>query len=303
MSTQERLLELERLRTSGDYAIAKIEMLDQINNLELTSKLDSHIKYLNDVFMEYLEELMELDGHKPGMLEFLKAIRVADVEANHGLERENPFMILLYSQMSRETAMGRLIKYAKNGKELSGKDVFSIHNTLLTGTLSEGESSIRTDNYTFVGGQVNGVMEIDYFPIDYNDIGNAANALANIYNNQLSGELYNNLFIQPFLIHGLFAALQMFKDGNTRMGRIMQHALLWRNIGTTTEYNFDSPAIFATKSYYPYRKQYRDKINDLVLYGDNDAWGKWFEFNLDRLEDAIDFNKKNIHELKLRRIK
>lgn len=303
MNTQERLIELERLRNSGDYPVAQIEMIDKVNDLQMTSKLNSHIEYLNEVFIKYLEELMELDGHKPGLLEFLKAIRFADVEANHGLEREDPFMILLYSQMSKETAMGRLIRFAKNGKDLTGRDILSVHNTLLTGTLSEVESSIRMDNNTFVGGQVNGVMEIDYFPIDYKDIKTAANALANMYNNRLDGELYNNLFIQPFLVHGLFAALQMFKDGNTRMGRIMQHALLWKNIGNDTDYSFESPAIFATKSYYPYRKQYRDKINDLVVYGDNDSWMRWFEFNLDRIEDAIDFNKRNIQELKRRRIK
>ena len=250
-----------------------------------------------------MEELLEFEGKKPGLLEFLKAIKSDDVQSNHGMEREDPFMVLLYSQMSRETAMGRLIKLAKNNKELMGKDIFSIHNTLLTGTLSEGDSSIRTDNYTFVGGAVQGNLEIDYFPIDHKDIMTAATKLAGLYNSKLSGELYDNLFIQPFLVHGLFAALQMFKDGNTRMGRIMQHALIWKYIGADTAYSFESPVIYATKSYFPYRKQYRDKINDLVVCGDNNSWCSWFEFNLDRLEDSIDFNRQKLHELRRRRIK
>lgn len=302
METHERLLELEKLRNSGEYAVAKLEMLDRVHELEMTSKLNSHIEYLNEVFIEYLDELMELDGHKPGLLEFLKAIKFEDVKANHCLERENPFLISLYSQMTKETMMGRLIKYAKNDKKLTGKDIFSLHNTLLDGTISEGFSSIRTDNNTFVGGYVNGVMEIDYFPVDYNDIRDSADALANIYNYRLDGDFYNNLFIQPFLLHGLFAALQMFKDGNTRMGRVMQHALLWKYIGTQTEYRFDSPPIFATQSYFPYRKQYRDKVKDLVIVGDNNSWYRWFEFNLDRIEDTIDFNKQNIKELKRRKM-
>lgn len=302
MNTQERLLELERLRNSGEYSVAKLEMLDKIYELEMTSKLNSHIEYINEIFMQYLEELMELSGQKPGLSEFLKAIRLEDVKANHCLERENPFLISLYSQMTKTTMMGRLIRYAKNDKELTGKDIFSLHNTLLNGTISEGFSSVRMDNHTFVGGYVNGVMEIDYFPLDYKDIKGAANALASIYNSRLDNELYNNMFIQPFLLHGLFAALQMFKDGNTRMGRVMQHALLWRYIGMYTEYQFDSPTIFATQSYFPYRKQYRDKVNDLVINGDNDSWYKWFEFNLDRIEDTIDFNKQNINELKRRKM-
>ena len=117
MATQERLEELERLRNSGKYAIAQIEMFDKIGELEMTSRLNSHIEYLSGVFFEYLEELLEFEGKKPGLLEFLKAIKSDDVQSNHGMEREDPFMVLLYSQMSRETAMGRLIKLAKNNKE------------------------------------------------------------------------------------------------------------------------------------------------------------------------------------------
>ena len=301
MNTQERLLEIKKLRESGEYAVANIEMINKINELEMTKKLNSHIEYLNEVFLEYLDELLELEGQKPGLLEFLKAIRLEDMKANHCLEKENPFLISLYSQMSKQTMMGKLIKYAKENKNLTGKTIFSLHDTLLTGTFSDGVSSIRTNNNTFVGGYVNGKMEIDYFPIDYHDIYDAANMLANLYNVKLDGELYNNIFIQPFLIHGLFAALQMFNDGNTRMGRVMQHALMWKNIGDLTEYKFDSPPIFATESYFPYRGQYRDKINDLVINGDNDSWHRWFTFNLDRIEDAIDFNKRNIKELKRRR--
>ena len=84
----------------------------------------------------------------------------------------------------------------------------------------------------------------------------------------------------------------MFKDGNTRMVIVMQHAFLWKNIGMNTDYKFESPTIFATKSCFPYRKQYKDKINELVIAGDNDVWCKWFDFNLDRIEDMVDFNKK-----------
>ena len=214
------------------------------------------------------------------------------------MEQENSFLIGLYSQMSRETMMGRLIRYSKSGKILTGKDLFSLHSTLLNGTLSEGVGSIRTDNATFVGGYTNNEVRIDYFPIDYKDIGLAADKLAEIYNYQLDGELYKNIFIQPFLLHGLFAALQIFKDGNTRTGRVMQHALLWRMINSQTQFEFDSPPLFATRNYFPYRTDYREKINDLVTLDDNAAWENWFIFNLYRIQDAIIASGDNIEQMK-----
>lgn len=301
MNTKERLALIADLRQSGEYSIATIEMFDKVKELEMNERLYSRLKYTDEVLKEYLEEIMELDASKPGLLEFLKAIRVADVIDNQSLEKENSFLIGLYSQLSRETAMGRLIKYAKSGKELVGKDIFSLHNTLLYGTLSEDVSSLRTENSTFVGKYGTNGPEIDYFPIDCKDVKEAASKLADIYNNKLDGEIYDNLFIQPFLIHGLFGALQLFKDGNTRMGRVMQHALLWRFINQQTTYSFDSPPIFATRSYFPVRYDYRSKINDLVTLSDNNPWYQWFDFNLNRVEDIIYVNRENIKELKLRK--
>ena len=39
-------------------------------------------------------------------------------------------------QLSRETAMGELIKYSKNGKKITGMDMFNLNKTLLYGTFS-----------------------------------------------------------------------------------------------------------------------------------------------------------------------
>ena len=298
ISTNERIQKLQQLRESGEYNVASLEMFDAIKELEMTDRLYSQVEFTKERFYLFLEELLDLTNKKPGLLEYLKSIRNADVLDNQKMEQENSFLIGLYSQLSRETMMGRLIKYAKSEKVLTGKDLFSLHTTLLNGTLSEGIGSMRTDNATFVGGHVNGDVYIDYFPIDYKDIKEAADKIVDIYNNKLDGELYNNVFLQPFLLHGLLAALQLFKDGNTRTARVMQHALLWRMLSSQTEYAFDSPPIFATRNYFPFREEYRRRINDLVTLDNNNSWENWFIFNLYRIQDAIVVSSHNIEEMK-----
>ena len=104
------------------------------------------------------------------------------------------------------------------------------------------------------------------------------------------------------MIHGLFAALQMFNDGNTRMGRLIQHVLMWKLVNEQTEFSFDKPPIYATRSYYPFRGEYRSKIASLVIDNNNEAWEKWFDFNLKRIEDQIFMGNENLVELK-RRVK
>ena len=290
--------EVRDAMNSGLYSIASLDMFDVVSKLEMTENLELHLDYTNELLTDYLSELMELSNSKPGLNDFLKALKSGDIFDNHKLEKENSFMVELYSQIYRETAIGRLIKYYKNNRELTGKDIFSIHQTLLNGTLSEGVKSVRTVNDKFVGRFVNHERVIDYFPIDYKDVREAANKIAELYNSRLSGDIYDNVFVQSFLIHGLIAALQIFSDGNTRMARVMQHALIWQLINEKTEFNFEMPPVYATRSYYPFRGKYRDMIANLVISGNNDAWNDWFDFNLNRIEDSIYVGRENIKILR-----
>jgi len=283
---------------SGLYSVASLEMFDILEQLEPTDNLLSHLEYTKELLNEYFNELMEFKDERPGLIEFLKAIKTRDMSDNQSIEKEHPFLIDLYSQMPVETAMDKLIKYAKNGKIMTDKNILLLHSTLLYGTLSDNEEKIRNRNDKFVGRVVNGERMIDYFPIDYKDIREALKKLAELYNCRLSGDVYDNVFFQPFLIHGLYGALQLFNDGNTRMGRIMQHSLMWQLINERTDYDFDLPPIYATRSYYPLRCKYRELIAMLVKENNAEAWNKWFDFNLDRVEDSIYAGRENVMALR-----
>jgi Fic family protein len=176
--------------------------------------------------------------------------------------------------------------------------MFNLNNTLLYGTFSDDATSIRTKNNKFVGKFVDGKRIIDYFPIDCKYVYEAADRIALLYNDRLTGSQFDNVFLQPFLIHGLLGGLQIFNDGNTRMGRIMQHALMWQLINERTKFNFDMPVVYATRSYYPFRHKYRDNITKLVTDGSNYVWNDWFDFNLDRIEDSIYAGRENVKTLK-----
>ena len=299
MDMQEKMIkEIQDFRESGLYSVASLDMFNILDNLDISDKLYSHIGYMNGLLVEYLDEVMELDNVKPGLSEFLRALRVGDVVDNQKLDEQNSFLIGLYMQLSRETAMGKLIKYANNGKKITGMDMFNLNSTLLYGTSSEDDGAVRTENNKFVGKFVNGERIIDYFPIDCVYVKEAADRIALLYNDRLTGSEYDNVFIQPFLIHGLLGGLQIFNDGNTRMGRVMQHALMWQLINEKTKFNFDMPPVYATRSYYPLRYKYRDDITKLVTDGDNYAWNNWFDFNLDIVEDSIYAGRENVKTLK-----
>ena len=299
MDMQEKILkEMKEARESGLYSVASLDMFNILDNLDISDKLYSHLQYMKGLLFEYLDEVMELDNIKPGLNEFLKALRIGDVVDNQRLDEQNSFLVGLYMQLSRETAIGKLIKYAKTGKMITGNDVFNLNSTLLYGTSSYDVDSVRSENNKFVGKFIDGERIIDYFPIDCLYVREAADRIASLYNVRLTGDKYDNVFLQPFLIHGLLGGLQIFNDGNTRMGRVMQHALLWQLINERTKFNFDMPVVYATRSYYPLRYKYRDDITKLVTDGDNYAWNNWFDFNLNIIEDSISAGRENVKILK-----
>ena len=292
------LKEIRDARESGLYSIASVDMFSIVDEIDIYDKIYLHMEYVDMLLKDYLDEIETLGSDKDGVYEFLRALRVGDVVDNQNLENKNSFLIGLYSKITRETAMGKLIKYANNDKKLVIDDLFDIHHTLLARTSSSGIESIRKDNDKFVGRIVNGKPEFDYFPMDYSDIMVAAGNIVNLYNDRLEHEGFDNVYLQPFLIHGLMGGLQIFSDGNTRMGRIMQHALIWQLINEKMQFNFEMPPMYATRSYYPVRFQYREKIAKLVNDGSNKTWNDWFDFNLDRIEDSICADTENIKVLK-----
>ena len=249
-STKER--EVNEAMESGKYKVADLSIFKDFESMQFSDKLFSHIEYTTDLLNEHLDMIMDFKDTTPGIDEYLKALRTADIMDNQHLEKENSFMIGMYYHVDREKSIDILLSHSK--------DIFKIHNNLLYGTSSEGDDLVRKTNEKYVGRFVNGERVIEYFPLHYKDVPEAAVKIAEIYNSRLGGENFDNLFLEPFLVHGLFGALQLFNDGNTRMGRIMQHALLWQLINEKTDFDFELPPVYATKSYYPFRGNYRNLI-------------------------------------------
>ena len=296
---------IEEERKTGKSPTVTLDVLEKVKNLKVSDDVLEHVSDTIKCLKEsYLDVITEFKHTNPGLKEYLNAIKAADIIDNQKMEKENSFLIGLYMQTKKEAAIDKLIKKLKTKGIITGKDIVNIHDTLLFGTSSENDERVRSHNYKFVGRKFqSGKVEIDYFVLDYKDIPAATKGLADVYNNPLGNEkIDSNIFLRPFVVHGLLGALQVFEDGNTRMGRIMQHTLMWQLINEQMEYDFEQPPIYATRSYYPMREKCREKIKNIVVQNDDDAWNDWFHFNLDRIEDQMYCNDENIKSLR-RRIK
>jgi len=292
---------IEEERSTGKYPTVSLDVIQTDKNLKLSDDVLEHLNDTQACLKEnYLDVIASFEGTKPGLREYLNSIKLSDIMDNQTMEKENSFLLGLYMQTNKQSAIDKIIKKMKSKGMITANDIINIHNTLLYGTSSENDEKIRSHNYKFVGRKYkSGKIEIDYFVLDYKDIKEATRALADIYNQPLEIEnIDSNVFLRPFIIHGLYGALQIFEDGNTRMGRLMQHALMWKLINEQMGFSFAQPPIYATRAYYPMREKCREKIKNLVVENNNEAWCDWFHFNLDRIEDQMYASYENIKSLK-----
>lgn len=279
----------------------KLDIFDRVQDIKLSDRIKNSCEYTLETYFEYLDDLKNLvdkEGFSSDIQDaFLLRMKLADIRENHLIEEEDSLLIDIYNCLNGPNVTDELIK--RNGEKFSVDDLKRYHRILLQGTSSdEGLSEyVRTNNEAFVGTyNIDGSKNIEYMPLDYNEITQALDLLTNFYNdNRIQNE--NDVLIKPFLFHALVACLQLFRDGNTRFGRVLQHAKIWN---LTNQYNaqmnngkiqLKMPALYLTKPYKLYRKQYRQIIASLVTNNHDEDWNNWLLFNLWRTDEAL--NKAN----------
>lgn len=284
--------EIEEVINSGKYPIAGLNLLNHLETIEIFDTTKDHIEYTMELYKNYLTNIQKIpENYK---IKFLETLKAAEIMDNQKLEAENSFLISLYMTVMGTNSIDEMIKL--NNEKITSKKIIEIQSLLLQGTTSNKKeiTGYRKNNRSYVGTIKNGIRNIQYFPINYTEIEEAVNKFIIYYNKATTKE--EDIFIKPFIIHGIMSALQLFEDGNTRLSRLFQHIKLWEMTNEKLKCNLPLPAIYISRSYYPYRTEYREKIKNIVVNDNIDSWNDWFNFNLNRLEDQLFYIDTNLEE-------
>lgn len=285
-------LEIQKLIESGKYKQLGFEVVNSINNIELSDKCINMCEYTLELYLEYMEALFNLDENT--RLNYLQTLKTEDIINNQKLEKEDSFLLTLSLNLSKKHAIDLLLQ----NKITNFKELITIYETLMKNTSSEHKvnKGFRNNNRKYVGEIVDGQRIIQYFPLDYKNIEKVMNIILQFYNEK-SNKYSELLFIKPIIVHGLIAAYQPFDDGNTRFARLLQHVKIFDLSNEKTDYKLDLPSLYCSKTYYPYRQEYRNLIKKIVLSADSNSWNEWIIFNLKRFQEAIYYNMNKIEEI------
>ncbi len=285
---------IDELRKKGIYPIASLKLFDEVKNLVIYDYciereleiLDKYIEYINNIY-----SLKETVQEK-----YLNSIKVQEVMDTQLLEKEDSYLLALYLMTKKECAMDYFFNDPLS-MDITRNKIINAHKRLLEGTSSSeyATKDYRTDNNAFVAICQDGNVKIRYFTIDFKDIETAINNLTVYYN----GNLHNQYtLIKPILIHGLVGAIQLFDDGNTRLGRMLQNIKIYELTNKNLDINLSLPALYNSRSYKDYRTQYREKLGAMVVEPGEETWNKWINFNLNRIEDQIYYANSKLNEYK-----
>ena len=306
MSYEERVLiaqqQIESVINAG-APIVKLNIFDILDGYTPTEYIKNQVEYTKELYLDLVAKLREFP--EEDQMIFLKTLKESDIIDNQTIEKEDSFLIALHRNFESTFSIDLLLDKISSGEEITKEEFVKIHDILLLGTTSENKIGLRDNDLKFVGSyeinpQTKFTFEnraISYFPLRHTEIDIAIDKFLKFINSGVKPNDDYDIALIPIACHGLISALQLFKDGNTRYGRLFQNVLMNKLINDELGLNLPLPLVYATRQYAAYRGEYRKKIENIVLNNDAKAWEEWFDFNLKRIQDGLFYNSNSLDTL------
>ena len=287
--------EVESVINAG-APIVKLNIFDVLDKYVPSEQIKNKIDYTLDLYLELIEKLKEYDTDTQNT--FLNALKESDIIDNQSIEKEDSFLIALYEKFDSNFSVDFLLEKLYSNSVFIKEEFIKIHDILLRGTSSKDKLGLRDNDLKFVGSLSDnpntkyhfGNRAISYFPLRHTEIDTALDKFLNFYNSGIKPNDKYDAILIPVICHGLIAALQLFKDGNTRYGRLLQSTLMYKLANEELGLDLSLPIVYASRQYAAYRNDYRKKVEDIVLNNDIDAWNSWIDFNIKRIQDGLFYN-------------
>lgn len=284
-----------------------IFVLEAINDFKISEDNKLYIEYLTDLYIQYVNVLEILEDKKTSFLEFLLE---EEIKRNQLLENVDPVVFGMIKQEYTNSATKMAIQAKKDEINVTPERLSFYNEVLLEGLVKKGSKlGLRTENNSYVGTPIPGGIDLDFIPIDYKEINKAAKRILKMYNVNAKSE--EEVFTKPMLIHAAIAALQLFRDANTRLARLLQHVDFWYQANEVLGLDLTKPALYSSEIIGTYGKNenpfvneipknkidYRKMIVDIALHPDDEVLNRWLGFNLKMFDDQIFLNQNRIEEI------
>lgn len=264
--------------------------MEAIQNFKVFDSTMFHLEDTERAYLEYIEKLEKLSPRERNA--FIGVLEAQEMICTQTIENENSFLMQLYSSLQTEDPITYVQKMFSGTITLDQVD--TLHSMLIVGTAADKEQNARYRNGEYeadydkwVGFYRGTEKVVQYIPPDPKYVMGRIQSIIHFMNDSSDRSLLYNIFIKPLIFHCEFAALQPFGDGNTRTARMLQYGSIWKDTKLKYGKSFSRPIIYLSHRYKLYAKNYRQFIQNVVVESGPDAWNRWFEFNLNMMDEAL----------------
>ena len=247
---------------------------------------DSTLLHLNECEEKYLDYMKLLDNLDPELLLcFLSALKQKEVIDTQENENQDLLFVSLDDISHDMNSLDYLGKLISDKEKFTLDNLKELHNLSIRGTTSDFEENKSYRNIDVeVGKIIDGVKIISYIPPHHEEVTQLVQATLDYLNND--DNLFDNILIKPLIAHAALAYIQPFRDGNTRLARLVQHGKIFDLTNKKFEKNYNLPIMYLSKNY-KLNRGYRRNIGLISVNKDNDSWNYWFKYNCNMIDEQL----------------
>ena len=273
-----------------------MEALDIILNSKTSKNIENRLYNELKLYKEYLLLIKKLSRNE--QRSFLKTLKYKEILNNHEMEHEDQFLCELELQLElngrKKTSIDIIRSNILKNKKMNLNNLIKLHRVLIRGTNDDLEKNYKIRKTDVRVSYIeNNKEHIQYVPPKGEEI---EDYLIELFNYMADYSNINEIDIlkKSFIEHFYISALQPFNNGNTRLARLIQYGEIFNLTRRVYDIDIDSPTIYMSKNYLLTGDNYRNKIAKLVQNPCQDNIDKWFEYNLNAVDEQIFFCQNNI---------
>lgn len=266
-----------------------MKIFNEFKNLVVYDNTMLHLQETEEAYHKYITKLMELTPNQ--LATFVNVLKKNELINNQENETEDPFIVELQLEQQRIDSIQAASKIINEKHTINKDELQKLHKLVIKGSQDD-----RRENYNYrtfptkVGKVINGEEIISYIPPETSEeIDEDINIILNFLNDDSSAQLIDTIFLKPLIAHALIAILQPFGNGNTRLSRVVQHTKIMDMTNKYYNLNLKYPVLYLSKNYLLTHPVYRGHIGRLAEHQDDKYWNKWFEYNLNMLDEQLYF--------------
>ena len=283
------------------------------NNITYEPNTLDHMEYVNKLFDEYLEALMNYDELAITLFlcsSFEKEIKYSNIIENHIV---HPLEInshnMFFDKLSiNHTRIKELHKFVLKRDNLSDYRTTEMPIGTYRETSDDSIKTIEIDGKKYY-------EDIYWYGAEAKDIKRFMDDFIKFYKDNSFSVTHSNPFIKSALVQLLFLRIHPFEDGNGRTARMLHNMKFTDSINRIKGSNLKISPLNISPGIYNYKNDYNKCIDNIFFDLDHFDWktsnnpefNRWFNFMLTTTEEEINFLKEelvnrkdaleNIHDL------